>query len=215
MDKPKTKPARQRKRRAPPRSKRKASNLRVLTGDVSEQRWCVSHRADPAAARLADRHYNRKKIGSRQFAPTGSCAVFLTDCGRAFWITSAPLAVWVKHAWAGAWICSAFRQEGAGVASQLIRQAVAATIAHYGAPPALGMVTFIDRNKVRPIMVRGKPVWGWTYLKAGFVDAGETKGGLLALQLWPEAMPGPHAANQRTMHGTSLFDRFLFREAAE
>ncbi|MFZ2872569.1 hypothetical protein [Zavarzinia sp.] len=192
-----------------------ARRNRILTGDVAEQRWCASHRADPAAARLADRHYNRQKIGSPQFAPTGSCAVFLTDCGRAFWITSAPLAEWVKHAWPGAWICSAFRQEGAGVASQLIRQAVAATRAHYGEPPAIGMVTFIDREKVRPIMVRGKPMWGWTYRKAGFVDAGETKGGLLALQLWPEAMPGPLAANQRTMHGTPLFDRPHFLEAAE
>lgn len=189
--------------------------MRVLTGDCMEQRWCASHRADPAAARLADRHYNRQKIGSPQFAPTGSCAVFLTDCGRAFWITSAPLAEWVKHAWAGAWVCSAFRSEGAGIASKLIRQAVAATRAHYGAPPALGMVTFIDREKVRPIMVRGRPVWGWTYRKAGFVDAGETKGGLLALQLSPDAMPGPRAAAQRTMHGTPLFDSVPILRVAE
>ncbi len=207
--------------------------MRVLKGDCTVQRWCASHRADPAAARLADRHYNRQKIGSPQFAPTGSCAVFLTDCGRAFWITSAPLAEWVKHAWAGAWVCSAFRSEGAGTASELIRQAVAATRAHYGAPPALGMVTFIDRRCrkckkqfpvcacaepdwiVRPTMVRGTPVWGWTYRKAGFIEAGETKGGLLALQLLPDAMPGPLAANQRTMHGMPLFDRFPFLEAAE
>lgn len=169
-------------------------------------RWCASHRADPAAARLADRHYNRQKIGSPQFAPTGSCCVFVTDCGRAFWITSNPLAEWVKHAWAGAWINSAFRQEGAGKASELIRQAVAATVAHYGEPPALGMVTFIDRKKVRPTMVRGKPVWGWTYRKAGFIDAGETKGGLLALQLHPDMMPEAEAAHPRSMHGTPLFD---------
>ena len=69
------------------------------------------------------------------------------------------------------------------------------------------MVTFVNREKVRPTKVRGKNVWGWTYLKAGFVEAGETKGGLLALQLLPAAMPAPLAANQRTMHGTPLFDR--------
>lgn len=170
-------------------------------------RWCASHRADPAAARLADRHYNRQKIGSPQFAPTGSCCVFVTDCGRAFWVTSNPLAEWVKHAWAGAWVCSAFRSEGAGVASQLIREAVAATRAHYGDPPALGMVTFINRDRVRPIKVRGADVWGWTYRKAGFVESGETKGGLLALQLYPSAMPAPEAARPRSMHGAPLFDR--------
>ena len=179
----------------------------ILTGDVTGMRWCASNRADPAAARLADRHYNRQKIGAPQFAPTGSCVVFLTDCARAFWITSNPLAEWVKHAWAGAWINSAFRQEKAGKASELIRQAVAATRAHYGEPPSLGMVTFIDRKKVQPTMVRGVPVWGWSYRKAGFVDAGETKGGLLALQLLPAAMPGPRGARARSTHGMPLFDQ--------
>lgn len=174
--------------------------------DCGEMRWCVSHRADPAAARLADRHYNRQKVGSPQFAPTGSCAVFVMDCGRAFWITSAPLAEWVKHAWAGAWVCSAFRSEGAGVASDLIRQAVAATKAHYGDPPPLGMVTFVDREKVRPTIVRGEKVWGWTYIKAGFHPCGETKGGLLAFQMLPDAMPPARSAKPRTMHGTPLFD---------
>jgi hypothetical protein len=137
--------------------------------------------------------------------------VFLTECGRAFWITTAPLAEYVKHAWPGAWVCSAFRSENAGRASELIRQAVAASRAHYGAPPDLGMVTFIDRRKVQPIMMRGAPIYGWTYRRAGFVEVGETKGGLLALQLPPSAMPGPLAANQRTMHGTPLFDFMLSR----
>lgn len=56
------------------------------------------------------------------------------------------------------------------------------------------MMTFVDRAKVRPTIVRGEPVWGWTYRKAGFVDAGDTKGGLLALQLHPIDMPAPRAA---------------------
>lgn len=187
----------------------------ILTGDVSEMRWCASHRADPVAALLADRHYNRQKIGTPQFAPTGSCVVFLTDCAQGFWITSNPLAKWVKHAWAGAWICSAFRSEDAGLASELIRQAVAATRAHYGEPPTLGMVTFVDRKKVRPTIVRGVPIWGWTYRKAGFVDAGETKGGLLALQLLPEKMPSPYAARARSTHGMPLFDQVRMRHGSD
>lgn len=170
-------------------------------------RWCASHRADPAAARLADRHYNRQKIGSPQFAPTGSCCVFVTDCGRGFWVTSYPKAEWVKHAWAGAWVCSAFRSEGAGVASELIREAVAATRAYYGDPPPLGMITFIDRKKVKPMVVRGRNVWGWSYHQAGFIYVGETKGGLLAMQLLPAAMPEPSGAMARSMHGAPLFDR--------
>jgi hypothetical protein len=153
--------------------------------------WRLSHRADRKARIIADRHYNRQKVGAQQFAPSGSCFVLYTetDTGRAFWITSAPFAEYVKHAWPGAWVCSAFRNEGAGVASDMIRQAVAATLDHYGQAPALGMVTFVNRAKVKPTRVRGRDVWGWCFRKAGFVDAGETQGGLLALQLHPSDMP--------------------------
>jgi hypothetical protein len=169
-------------------------------------KWCLSHRADPAALRLADRHYNRQKIGSPQFVPPGSCLVLLTDCGKAFWVTSAPITDFVQHAWAGAWICSAFRSEGAGRASDLIRQAIAASLWRLGKAPSLGLVTFIDREKVRPIMVRGAKTWGWTWLKAGFHAVGETKGGLLAFQILPDEMPVPAAPQQRSMLGTPLFD---------
>jgi hypothetical protein len=161
------------------------------------QPWCKSHRADPAAKFLADRHYNRQNPNSAQFVPPGSCCVFVTHSRLAFWVTSAPIAKYVKHAWAGAWVCSAFRSEGAGCASDLIRMAVAATRAHYEDKiPELGMITFIDRSKVKPIFVRGTPTWGFMYLRAGFRVAGETKGGLLALQLFPNAMPPAFPASQ-------------------
>jgi len=159
--------------------------------------WRMSHRADPMAVPLADRHYNRQKHGSPQIAPPGRCVVFLSDCQRAFWITSWPYAQYVKHAWAGAWVCSAFRSEGAGVASDLIRQAVAATQAFYGPPPPLGMITFINTTQVKPIVVRGRETWGRTWLKAGFKHVGETKSGLLAFQLAPADMPLPEPAKPR------------------
>jgi hypothetical protein len=153
--------------------------------------WRPSHRADQRARVIADRHYNRQKIGSKQFVPPGRCAVFYakTDTGEAFWVTSYPFAEYVKHAWAGAWVCSAFRNEGAGCASEMIREALAATRYVFGDPPSLGMITFIDRSKVIPTVVRGTNTWGYTYKKAGFKEVGETKGGLLALQILPESMP--------------------------
>lgn len=171
--------------------------------------WCKSHRADPGARKLADAHYNRQKIGSPQFAPTGSCAVFLHEDGNAFWITSAPKAEWVKHRWAGAWVCSAFRSEGAGLASDLIRQAIAATLAHYGEPPELGVITFLDAVEVEPVIVRGLPTFGYSWRKAGFHYVGKTEGGLLAFQLLPKDMPAPMEAQPRSMHGTPLFDRMV------
>lgn len=153
--------------------------------------WTLAHRADPRCCALADRHYSRQKIGSPQFMPPGSCVCFyaVTPSGEAVWGTSAPFAQYVKHKWAGAWVCSIFRNEGAGVASDMIREAVAATKGFYDTPPEHGMLTFIDRKKVRPTKVRGKDVWGWTYRKAGFREVGETKGGLLALQMKPSEMP--------------------------
>ena len=37
--------------------------------------WSLSNRADPFARDIADRHYNRQKIGSPQFVPPGRCVV--------------------------------------------------------------------------------------------------------------------------------------------
>jgi len=160
--------------------------------------WEKSWKADPRARQVADRHYNRQKPGSPQFVPPGRALVLYTENerGRAFWITSYPYPEYVRHAWAGAWVCSAFRNEGAGIASQMIREAVAATRAYFGDPPPLGMITFIDRKKVRPTMVHGKKTWGRTYELAGFRVVGETKGGLLALQLLPEDMPEAEKAKE-------------------
>ena len=77
-----------------------------------------------------------------------------------------------------------FRRESGPLASELIREAVAVTRWHWPDVPALGMVTFINRDKVRP-----KRDFGYCYRQAGFKECGETKGGLLALQLTPDAMP--------------------------
>lgn len=157
-------------------------------------RWHLSHRADPLAAKLADRHYNRQKVGSPQFVPPGRCVVLLSDCMRAFWITSWPFAEYVKHDWAGAWVCSAFRSEDAGSSVELIKQALAASRAHFGEPPELGLVTFIDASKVKPILVRGVPSFGWVWIKAGFHYVGKTKAGLLVFQILPADMPQAHSA---------------------
>lgn len=152
-------------------------------------RWHLSHRADQKARVLADRHYNRQKIGTPQFVPPGRCMVLLSDDERAFWVTSWPFAEYVKHAWPGAWVCSAFRNEGSGKASELITQAVAATKYFYGDPPPLGMITFVDPKKVRPAIVRGEKIWGYSYWKAGFKAVGKTKAGLWAFQMLPSEMP--------------------------
>lgn len=152
--------------------------------------WTISHRADPKAVALADRHYSRQKVGSPQFVPPGRCLVLYaeTPTGRAAWVTSWPFAEYVKHAWAGAWVCSLFRNEGAALASDLINQAVAATRDYYGEPPALGMITFVLPKAVRST----NP--GYCYQRAGWRRAGAAKDGKPCFQILPADMPDPKPA---------------------
>ena len=126
-------------------------------------RWAVSYRASPRGKRIADRHYNRQNPEATQFVPPGACLVLVTVEGDALWVTSAPLAEFVGHAWAGAWVNSTFRNEGKHLSSELIREAVAATKARWPVPE-LGMVTFVDATQVRR-----KRDPGVCYHHAGFV----------------------------------------------
>ena len=151
--------------------------------------WERSHRADVEALPLADRHYNRQKPGSPQFVPPGRCVVLLSKCRRAVWVTSWPFADYVRHAWAGAWVNSLFRNEGAGLSSDLIRDAIAVTLTVWPEPPDLGIITFVDAAKVRPKRDPGR-----CYRRAGFRDVGFTKGGLWAFQLLPSEFPAPAPA---------------------
>lgn len=153
--------------------------------------WTLSHRADPEAVVIADRHYNRQKIGSPQFVPPGRCIVLKSLCGQALWVTSWPFAQYVKHKWAGAWVNSLFRNEGAGLSSDLIRQAVAVTKSVWE-PPALGMITFVDATKTKHKRDPGR-----CYRKAGFSHVGFTAGGLHAFQLLPDDMPVAELPTQR------------------
>lgn len=151
-------------------------------------RWEKSWRADPLARELADRHYNRQKVGAPQFVPPGRCVVLRTPEADAFWVTSWPLAQYVKHAWAGAWMCSAFRNESAHLSSELITEAEQATRYIFGEPPPLGFITFIDTTKVRS----RNP--GYCYLKAGWTKLKERTGkGLLVYQHLPADMPPARA----------------------
>ena len=145
--------------------------------------WYLSHQADRRAAALADRHYSRKTIGSRFFVPPGRQMVLLTERADALWVTSWPRAEYAFYP--DAFICTLFRNESVALSSELIRQAVAATLWKYGPAPEHGMLTFIDAGKVKP-----KRDPGYCFLKAGFVEAGRTKkSGLVILQLPIEAMP--------------------------
>lgn len=162
--------------------------------------WSLSHRASRESVLIADRHYNRQKIGTPQFVPPGRCLVFKAP--NALWVTSWPFAEYTKHQWAGAFINTLFRKECEGEASSYIRDACAATRHEWPEIPELGMITFIDPNEVKPRKVRHRLCIGISYFEAGFVHVGYTKAGLWTMQLTPDKFPPASPA-----HGCeSLFD---------
>ena len=147
--------------------------------------WMLSNPSDPEVRPLADRHYNRQKIGASGFTPPGRKLVLKTKCRMAYWITSWPFTEYVKHEWAGAFVCTAFRNETKHLlSSELITQALQCTLWKYPNIPELGMITFVNLEKVRP-----KQHPGYCFRMAGFEHVGYTKGGLLALQLKPDKFP--------------------------
>tara|TARA_R100001086_G_C11788501_1_gene245568 strand:- start:425 stop:952 length:528 start_codon:yes stop_codon:yes gene_type:complete len=156
---------------------------------ASEPLWELRHRSDPECRGIADRHYNRQKIGAIGFVPPGRCVVLLANNGhgKALWVTSWPFAEYVKHEWGGAWICSCFRNEGAGLSSDLIREAVAVTRWVWPDVPEQGIITFVDRKKTIP-----KKDPGYCYQMAGWSICGKTKvHGLTALSMQRIDMPEP------------------------
>jgi hypothetical protein len=176
--------------------------------------WRLSDRADAEARVLADVHYSRQKPGAAQFVPPGRALVL--KCSGGYWVTSWPFAEWVRHRWAGAWVCSAFHKANSceGRASDLIRDAVAATLwyrEHGGNPkwqadpvPSVwateagvnaAMVTFVDPSKIVRRSKYRKPPRdpGRCFLEAGFVPDGTTMGGLPAFVLPLDALPEPAA----------------------
>lgn len=154
---------------------------------------------------LADRHYNRQKVGAAQFVPPGRCLVLRTGDGSAVWVTSWPIAAYVQHRWAGAWVNSLFRNESGHLSSDLIRYAVAHTRAEWPSVPELGIVSFVDASKTKD-----KEVPGWCYRRAGWSHVGFTKGKLYVFQQLParrikrrsQPMPNPVPVPYRQ---TSLF----------
>ena len=67
--------------------------------------------------------------------------------------------------------------------SKLIQDAIAATRWKWPDIPEIGMITFVDKRKVKG------PNFGYCYKMAGFRSCGKTKGGLIALRLAPEDWP--------------------------
>lgn len=125
--------------------------------------WQRRNKSDPAALALADRHYSRRRPGSGQVGPPGRKIVLVTPCERALWLSHWPKASLAMDG-LDAWRCSIFRNEGAGLSSDLILAAMdlTASIWRDHPPPADGWVTWIDTEKV------ASPNPGYCFKQAGW-----------------------------------------------
>jgi len=124
--------------------------MRALTiPGVEVGAWTVRNGFDGAARALADRHYSRRKskIGSNQVGGAGRRLVFVSPCERALWVTRWPYAH-LSNDSLDSWRCSYFRNEGAGLSSDLIVAAMALTAEIWGDEPPDGWVTWVDPRKV-------------------------------------------------------------------
>jgi hypothetical protein len=149
--------------------------------------WLLSSSSAPEALAVVDGtgpfvgqgpHYSRRTPGAKTFTGCGREIVLVTDCGRAVWAvvyqrTPAPRGTGASRGREGQtaptryiWRNMLFRNLGAGLSSNLIREAVDATyrewIMRYGSLPTERLRTEIDINAVRST----NP--GCCYLKAGW-----------------------------------------------
>jgi hypothetical protein len=123
--------------------------------------WQVRNHRDRAANALADRHYSRRRPRSGQIAPPGRKLVLVSPDEQAVWVTHWPYAhLALDHL--DAWRCTIFRNEGAGLSSDLIRSAMELTTQLWTNRPAEPWITWIDRTKVHST----NP--GYCFLKAGW-----------------------------------------------
>lgn len=125
--------------------------VQTLPG-VETVAWQKRGRFDKAAAVLADRHYSREVVGSPQVGGPGFLLVFVTPCERAAWISKrhSPETKSARAVADGldAYRCSMFRNEGAGLSSELVLAAVELTERLWGPPPLDGWVTYVSRGRV-------------------------------------------------------------------
>lgn len=141
--------------------------MRRVRKDAMAMTWEQVTKFDARAAELADRHYSRQRPGSAQFMPPGRTLALLTHDGRALWCVALNLSPRGGYRWR----CTLFRNEGAGLSSNLIREATALTLSlwpeRYGHLPAVPLTTEVD-----PTKVRRKRDFGRCFLRAGWTAIG-------------------------------------------
>lgn len=132
-----------------------------MFGDV----WYPVRDGNGAAVAMHRRHYPARGRNPRQFqaAGPGETLLLMTPCGRALFIWS--LERYRQDGQAGV-CCSCFRNEGAGLSSELILAAESDAWARW--PQEERLFTFVDPAEV------ASPNPGYCFKRAGWRYAGRT-----------------------------------------
>ena len=151
--------------------------------------WRRVTKFDPAAVALADKHYSRRKPGSRQFMPPGQTIVLLTHDN------SALFGWWRPHPTSGikqmngldGWTCTIFRNTDpfSIKSSELICAAEQAiTEAGHTVGPD-GLITYVWDSKVASV----NP--GYCFKLAGYKRRGRSADGKKTLLQKPRELTHP------------------------
>jgi hypothetical protein len=137
--------------------------------------WRQVTKFDPRPLALANRHYSRQQPGTPQFLPPGRTVVLYarTETGEA--VFAAVENMPPGRGAAKQWRVAIFRNEGAGLSSDLIREAVELTrrlwVERYGSLPSAPLTTEVDPTKTRKKRDPGR-----CFLRAGWRRIGERRG---------------------------------------
>lgn len=143
--------------------------------------WQRVTKFDPRAAKLADEHYSRRKIGSPQFMPPGETLVLLSDDERAVF------GWWRPHPRSGikamngldGWTCTIFRNGSRWLSSSMILEAEEFLLSLGVTIGPDGFITYVWDAKV----ASENP--GYCFKCAGYRAAGRSADGKKTLLLKP------------------------------
>jgi hypothetical protein len=113
--------------------------------------WQRITKFDPRGAKLADRHYSRRKVGSPQFMPPGETVILLSSDEKAvfgWWRPHPASGIKAMNGLDG-WTCTIFRNEGNELSSSLILAAEQFLIELGVSIGPSGLITYVWDKKVK------------------------------------------------------------------
>ena len=118
--------------------------------DIGAPHWLVAKKADRVGAKLADEHYSRRAVGSRQFVPPGETLVLVSRDETAVfaWCRPHPASGVKSMNGIDGWTCTIFRNTGRVLSSLLILEAEACLLMEKGSCGPGGLVTYVWPAKV-------------------------------------------------------------------